>query len=768
MKRVRTSYRRLPLRYKITAAFTLVMAAACALAFVHVPRTLREESLAGLQDKASTIAHMAAFSGSAAIVFADSAGVAEAAASAWTDPDVIAISVVDELGRVLHASRREATGGMVTAEAPVEHAGESFGWVRVDMSTARAERSMETARRRIAVTSTVVFFAAGCVALLMSALITRPLAVVSGAARRIADRGSFTRVDVQSRDEVGALADSFNVMVDRVAAAQAELQETNLSLERRVQERTSELEAEVRIREEAERESRASEHRFRTIFEAAGAGLALLGPDGRVMSANRALQTMLGVPAIELAGTRLAGLAAIADRTALAAAIERVAAGHSTEARLESRLEREGGHRHAICMLSPVRVEMDGAIHVFAVIEDVTEQRELAERYRQSQKLEAIGRLAGGIAHDFNNLLMTINGVCDLVLVDLEDGGLRRDIDQVRSAGERAAQLTRQLLAFSRRQVLQTELVDMNATVQEVTGMLCRVIGETIVLETELDPALPAVRVDSGQLHQVVMNLAVNARDAMPHGGKLVVRTSSVTADEEICQRFDLAAQGLYVSLSVLDTGRGMDAAAQARAFEPFFTTKPLGEGTGLGLSTVYGIVRQSGGGVAFESEPGTGTTFQILLPAETEAVPSLQHPPRVTDDADSGSETVLVAEDEPAVRALVCRVLRRHGFHVLEACDGVDAHAIAAAYHHRIDVLLSDVVMPNCGGPDLAASLRLLRPDMKVVLMSGYTPDDIRAQGLTGIADAVLEKPMTPASLVATIRAVLGAAEREPQPATA
>jgi PAS domain S-box-containing protein len=383
-------------------------------------------------------------------------------------------------------------------------------------------------------------------------------------------------------------------------------------------------------------------------------------------------------------------------------------------------------------------------------------EREKEEQLRQSQKMEAVGKLAGGVAHDFNNLLTAITGYSDLSLRRLEEGHpLRRNLLEIKKAGERAATLTRQLLAFSRKQMLQPKVLDLNSVVADMFKMLQRLIGEDIDLLSSVDYTLGQIKADPGQLQQVLMNLCVNARDAMPHGGKLTIKTSNIYVDKEYSQRHVSIQPGDYVLLSVSDTGSGMDAETQARIFEPFFTTKEQGKGTGLGLSTVYGIVKQSGGNIWVYSEVGGGTTFKIYLPRFDKVIEA--EPERVTSEADSaGTETILLVEDEEVVRNLTSEALRESGYNILEAKDTQHAIALCREFEGEIHLMLSDVVMPVMSGRVLAEVVAPIRPNMRVLYMSGYTDDHIVHHGVLEEGMNFLEKPFTAELLARKVRSVL------------
>jgi signal transduction histidine kinase/CheY-like chemotaxis protein len=390
------------------------------------------------------------------------------------------------------------------------------------------------------------------------------------------------------------------------------------------------------------------------------------------------------------------------------------------------------------------------------------------EQLRQAQKMDAVGKLAGGIAHDFNNLLMIIRGDSDLMLRRLAAGHpLRQNAEGIREAADQAATLTRQLLAFSRKEVVAPRLVDLNSIVASIHAMLQRLLGETINLVTITAPDLGGVKADPGQMEQMILNLCVNARDAMPDGGRLTLRTANVELDDTAVKRWSDARPGAYVLLEVSDTGAGMDEETRLHLFEPFFTTKEQGKGTGLGLSTVYGTVKQSGGHISVESEPGQGSTFQIYLPRAAAPVvtpPDLRPPPEPAGPGPTGEtalaqghgETILLVEDAQRVRAVVREILEMSGYVVLEARHGADALEVSNRHAGTIHLLVTDVVMPQMSGRELSQRLSTLRPDLKVLYMSGYTDDAIVRHGVLASGIAFLSKPFTPDALALKVREVL------------
>jgi two-component system cell cycle sensor histidine kinase/response regulator CckA len=386
--------------------------------------------------------------------------------------------------------------------------------------------------------------------------------------------------------------------------------------------------------------------------------------------------------------------------------------------------------------------------------------RRSEEQLRQAQKMEAIGQLAGGVAHDFNNMLTIIRGYSDLLLNGIlgPDDPARDAVGEIRKAAQRAADLTRQLLAFSRRQVLAPRVLVLNSVIGDMDKMLRRLIGEDIQLTSRLAPDLGTVKADPGQIEQVLLNLAVNARDAMPRGGQLTIETANVQLDESYARTHPEVNPGPFVMLAVTDTGCGMDAATQARIFEPFFTTKNPDKGTGLGLATVYGIVKQSGGSVYVYSEVGRGTSFKVYLPRHEEA-PAVSREIHVvprTETRSQGQETLLIVEDDNSVRALTRTVLRSYSYDVIEAVDADDALRLVSQYAQPIHLLVTDLVMPGMSGRELAERLTELRPQMKVLYVSGYTDDAVVRHGLLEAEVAFLQKPFTPSALASKVREVL------------
>jgi two-component system cell cycle sensor histidine kinase/response regulator CckA len=499
-----------------------------------------------------------------------------------------------------------------------------------------------------------------------------------------------------------------------------------------------------------------SEERFRRLFDSNSIGITISNLSGDLLETNDAYLDMLGFTREEFLAGKVHGAELTAaehvggDQKAIEA-LQRTGVAPPWEKEF---LRKDGSH--VPVLIGVAMLEASDATCI-AYIVDLSERRRLERQFQQAQKMEAVGQLAGGVAHDFNNLLTVILGYTDLLAAKLEPGSLEvQDLDEIRAAGERAATLTRQLLAFSRQQVLERKVLDVNDLTLHTETMLRRLIGEDIEVVTVLDPALRRVFADSGQLEQVMMNLAVNARDAMPRGGKLTIETANVELDEAYARLHESAKPGSYVMIAVSDTGVGMTTDTLAHLFEPFFTTKERGKGTGLGLATVYGIVKQSGGYIWVYSEVGKGTTFKTYLPIADRAMEEDALPPDVRAPL-AGSETVLLVEDEESVRALCRSILESHGYKVLQAESGRKGLDVSDRYPFPIHLLLTDVVMPEMGGTDLAARLEVLRPGVRVLYMSGYTDDAIFRHGLLEKGQVFLQKPFTPDNLARKVREALG-----------
>jgi PAS domain S-box-containing protein len=489
------------------------------------------------------------------------------------------------------------------------------------------------------------------------------------------------------------------------------------------------------------------------IFEGSRDAIMISDVDTRFIDVNEAACKLTGYSKQELLNMGALDLNKTLDPLELERLSHRILGGEDILGESEiftkdgRRIDVEFSHRSVI---------ISGEPYLHSVARDVTNRKRLEAQFLQAQKMEAIGVLAGGIAHDFNNLLNVINGYSELITDELpEDDPIRRDLKQISEAGRRAATLIAQLLAFSREQMLQPEILNLNETVTQMSTMLRRLIGEDIKLEAITQADLGLIHADPVQVQQIIMNLAVNARDAMPQGGKLTIETANVDLDASYIHEHPIARPGPYVMMAISDNGTGIDAATQVRIFEPFFTTKEKGKGTGLGLSTVYGIVKQSKGFIWVYSELAKGTTFKIYFP-RIEGELAKREDDKELAPGFGGSETVLVVEDDASVRNLVCRILKDLGYRVLEAGEGKEALRLAQEHEGKIHLILTDAVMPGMGGKELVSQMEALRPGTKSLYVSGYTNKTIVQHGIVDASVAFLQKPFTIESLARKVREVL------------
>ncbi|MEW6237709.1 MAG: response regulator [Candidatus Omnitrophota bacterium] len=539
--------------------------------------------------------------------------------------------------------------------------------------------------------------------------------------------------------------------------ARNELQKLNSRLEDKVKERTAALTEEIAERIRAEKALRESEQKYREFFEYDLTGDAIASADGRIMDCNPAFLQIFGF------GSKEESL-----NTTMIKLYPTPQSCEQFMQQLQKKKQILGVEKEMRRVDGKTIFTIENNIGLFndkgemiavrSYIFDNTERKMLEEQYRQSQKMEAVGRLAGGIAHDFNNLAMAIKGYCDFALKEIPtENPAYQDIEEVKKAADRTASLTHQLLAFSRKQILQPQIVNLNELIAGIGKMLQRLIEENIELVILPDPDLDFIKADRVQVEQIIMNLSVNARDAMPKGGKLSIETANVFLDQSYAQTHYEVQAGPYVMIAVSDNGCGMDKETQSHIFEPFFTTKEQGKGTGLGLATVYGIVKQSKGHIWVYSELGKGTVFKIYFPriGETEEIEVSE---KIIPDTLQGTETILVAEDEEIVRSMVCRSLREYGYTILEAENGMKALEICEQNKDKIRLVLTDVIMPEMNGRELSDLIQTAYPQIKVIFMSGYTENAIVHQGMLDEGIIFLQKPFMPMNLLQKIRAALDA----------
>jgi PAS domain S-box-containing protein len=591
-----------------------------------------------------------------------------------------------------------------------------------EFSTAEVMSGSEPLMREMAGIAVLVLVAGTLLGWVMSRQLTRPLVQLTDEVEQVARSNGETRSVGRRGDELARLSDAFGTMVSRVKEGQERL--------------------------------RLSEKQYRMLFDLNPSPMWVFDRKTlHFLAVNAASVTKYGYSHEEFTRMTIRDIRPPQDVEAL----EQVVAtdfGARQDVSYWRHITRDGTLFDVEIRGRPVTFQ--GADAELVLVTDISERNRLESRLRQSQKMEAVGRLAGGIAHDFNNILSAVLGYSNLVLEDLPEGDPRRpDIEEVRDAGLRGAALTRQLLMFSRPQVAERQVLDINSVIAGVRKMLERIIGEDIVVETRLDPDVGRVRMNPGHLEQIVMNLAVNARDAMPGGGRLGIETSEVELDELHHRGNKLLPAGRYVMLAVSDVGIGIPKDQQARIFEPFYTTKPPGEGTGLGLSTVYGIVQQSGGSVLVYSEPGHGATFKVYLP-RVDAAATAAEPVAATPALGSARESILFVEDEPSLLKVGCQILTRAGYTVVGVPGPGEAIAYAEEHPGRIDLIATDMVMPGLSGREMVGRIRQQRPDVRVLFMSGYTDDAIMQRGVTEPGTAFLQKPFSGEGLARKVRAVL------------
>ncbi len=570
-----------------------------------------------------------------------------------------------------------------------------------------------------------------------------PLSALLRQTDRLATGDLAARVDVAGPTDLARLGEAFNRMGGMLQHQFQVLQTANDAL-------------------------RAAERRLGDVIASSPAVIYTLaveggGPRGITWISDN-VRALLGYTAEEALGTEWwKDTVHPEDRDPVLAAFREQMAAHARAAN-EFRIRHRDGRYLWVRSEARQVGGADGApAEVVGAASDITERKLLEAQVRQAQRMEALGRLAGGVAHDFNNLLTIISGYSEMVLADLPPGDAKREkVSQISQAGERGAALTRQLLAFSRQAILEPQVLDLNVVVRENEKLLRRLLGEDVRISTLLAPDLSMVKVDPGHIGQILMNVAINARDAMPTGGVLTIRTEQVEVNAELAAARQEAKSGSFVALSLTDTGTGMTPEVLARIFEPFFTTKPQGVGTGLGLATVYGIVQQSGGFIDVDSAPGRGTTFRLYFPVSQEAARS-HKPSTETPSTARGQESILLVEDDAAVRTMVRCALAEAGYNVLEASRGTEALRLAGDLTNSIQLLITDVVMPEMGGGQLAEHLLRIRPEIKVLFISGYTDDAVIRQGILREEVAFLQKPFTLPALAARVRQVLeGETERD------
>ena len=746
------SYMDLSIRQKLQ---TIVMAtSAAALLVASMVFTLYDRSTflrAKMQDL-SVAAKMVGSNSTAALSFGDAKSAGEILSALQAKQNVINACIYTKNGKVFASYSRD--GGQsdfwplpaqiqstaivndhMVLFQPITLNGNSIGTIFMEADLSDLS---ERLTRFLEIDLLVLLVSLGVAFLLSTRLhrvISDPIRELADTALSVSSRENYSiRATKQGDDEIGLLFDQFNSMLDRIQQRDTALQEAHKELEDRVAERTSYLNA---------------------LIENSPLAILVLDSGRKVQLFNPAFENLFQCIYQEDIGKPVADLFPNEKTLPEASAASGAASGKTRVSLITRRKRNDGSYVDVEIHLVPLTVK-GRVLGSLGIYQDVTERRVLEKQLQMAQKMEAVGRLSGGIAHDFNNLLGVILGYIQVIKRTLVTGdSLFEYAEEIEKASRRAVSLTRQLLAFSRQQVLEPVVLILNTLVADMEKMLPRLIGEDIDLKLILDPALGQVKADPGQLEQVLMNLAVNARDAMPDGGKLTIQTANAVIDEAFVREHPGAVAGKYVTLTVTDTGTGMDSETQAQIFEPFFTTKGRDKGTGLGLATVYGVVKQSNGYITVESEKGKGSLFTIYLPrVETHVIAPAKSSPEPLNTR--GSETILLVEDAEPLRRLAALFLKENGYHVVTAKDGSDAQQVAAQISGPIDLLLTDVVMPGINGRVLAERLAPDHPGMKILYMSGYTDSFIAGHGVLEPGVHMLRKPLTEEVLLRKVRELL------------
>jgi PAS domain S-box-containing protein len=765
------------IRARLVFAFSTLVAAIAVFTFIFFPARLERQAMRATIAKATAVRDMLAYCVEPALVFDDSIAVNEALVGATRVPDVAYLVVWDNARKIRGAygtpARTSFPDAATSAEssdrrtfvsaAPVLHGGAVVGAVAVGVSLEPLHAELAGARSVGALVSALILGIGILAIFAISTLVTRSLTDVSRTVGRIAAGDLSIRAAETGGAEVDRLVRGFNGMVDSLVGTQAELARINEDLEARVAVRTSELTQAVEEQRRSQNALMVSELRARrnselqqSLIDVAPQAIIAVDLDWRVTRWNRAAERMFGWCADEVLGRALPYIpldCADEFRTAQT----QLMTGEPYTGVEKDRMRKDGSRITVLLAAAVLRDHEQQVIGYIAFAIDLTERKRLEEQLRQSQKMEAMGRLAGGVAHDFNNILTVISAYTDLLLIEETSDEKRDHLEQVSGAATRAAALTKQLLTFTRQQIVRVRDVELASVVGEMEPMLRRVLPANIRFTVLADPSAGTVSADPTQIEQVLMNLVVNASDAMPEGGSLIVETRCVELRDSRSTQTKVPP-GMYALLSVRDTGVGMTEATIRRIFEPFFTTKEVGKGTGLGLATTYAVVTDLGGTIDVHSRIGHGTTFEIYLPHVH--APAVAPTPASPSGAQASPEQrlrgpVLLVEDEDAVRRVVKRTLERSGYRVFEARDGEAGLSLAAEQRDHIDAVVTDMMMPGMDGGTFAAKLALRYPQLGVVYISGYTAASVGAESIVDARHVFLQKPFSPSQLVDAIESV-------------
>jgi PAS domain S-box-containing protein len=737
---------------------------------MYFPAQLERQALKAIVGKAHHIAAIAAHNLGPSVHFEDARALEGELETLRHAEDIVYVVVMNDAGKICASynrnkaqeavylrtndvSRLPESGETFKTEVPVLYRARPAGRLYLGFSLRDLRREVATAKKSIALISIAVFIFGMVVMFTISKVVIKPLNKMVKTVEEIAKGDLSKRALVTSDDEVGHFAGAFNIMVNNLAAAYRELETINKSLEQRVENRTRALTQEIGERKLAEDSLKESEERYRTLFEEMIDVVLISSPDGRLIDINAAGVKLLGYGSkeelLQLLVTDL--YFDPRERDLYVKSIEELGFLNGFELSLR---KRDGEKVVVSVSANAIRNDQGVMVTYRNIMRDITNIKELERQLLESQKLETVGRLAGGIAHDFNNMLNVILGNAQLAkMLGPFEGKAGDHLSSIENAVHRAAGFVKQLLAFSRRQVLDLKVVHLNDMIADFAKMVRRFVGENIEMKIITGKTLPTVKVDVAQLHQVLLNLVVNARDSMPRGGDLTIETYSQRLDRSYCRMNVDAKPGRYAVFSVSDTGTGMDGETIKKIFEPFFTTKRVGEGTGLGLSVVYGIVKQHGGFIHVYSEPGKGTEFKIYIPSANELAESRG---ALEELLPGSGESILIAEDEPALREIASEILQTLGYRTMVASNGEEALQIFKTKSQEIDLVLLDVVMPKQGGKEAYEEMRKIKPSVRSLFMTGYSlggihTNFIREQGIDAI-----QKPYSSELLGQKIREVL------------
>jgi len=762
------------IRFRLGLIVIGVLAAISLFVWIYFPGRARTASLDALDEVLGVVARTTAYSVGPSLLFEDRSSAADTLAGVRTATGVSYLVVENRNGQVFSAIDLEVARGadyraptsyeqsdlFYRTSAPVTHQGRRLGTVYVGTSLAPLNGEIDRIRNSIGVLSVLMFLVATGLTIGLGSYLTKPLAAMAETAKAIMQGRRDRRAPVTSNDEMGELARSMNLMLDHLQEAQVELESLNRGLEQRVAQRTVQLERQVGERRRSEEALQRANQRFSLAAAAVEGAIYDYDVTTGAIEWTNGLERVFGYPVEETPGSQLWRQAHVHPedleryRGQLA---EEVEAGRDLLCEYRF-LCRSGRYFHVWDRARAIRDAEGRTVRMVGVMENITALRELEEQFFHAQRLEAVGRLAGGVAHDFNNLLTTILGYCDILLERVSsDEETAQPVNEIRKASERAASLTEQLLAFGRRQVVHPQLLDLNVVVRDLQRMLRRLIGEDIRMETDLHSGEVVVLADRGQIEQLIMNVVVNARDAMPRGGALTLRTGKRSLDEAFVRANIGAKVGDYCVLEIVDTGCGMDEATLAKIFEPFFTTKEVGRGTGLGMAIVYGVVNQSSGHVKVTSSPGGGTTVSVFLPRRNEGAVEAA-PNAAPRSAPGGTESVLLVEDEDSLRRMISTLLATRGYQVTAASKPEEALRRVREASGRFDLIVSDVVMPGMSGRDMVDTIREEFPAIPVLFVSGYAGTTVVEHGVSGEQVDFLAKPFTLDEILQRVRSMLDA----------